>query len=158
MLQLQYHAYIAYNENSEDDTWVLNDLQPNMEQGPEPVKLCIKSRDFIPGHSLIESISENIQHSRNTILVLSPNFVESGWCYHEMEMAKMRLLDENLDVIVLVLLNEIPNNAMTLSLRHILCKKEYLKWPKDRAGQRLFWQRLRQELKAPVQIDRRFCM
>ena len=78
--------------------------------------------------------------------------------YHEMEMAKMRLLDENLDVIVLVLLNEIPNNAMTLSLRQILCKKEYLKWPKDRAGQRLFWQRLRQELKAPIQIDRRFCM
>ena len=158
MLQLQYHAYIAYNENSEDDAWVLNDLQPEMEQGPEPVRLCIKSRDFIPGHSLIESISDNIQQSHNTILVLSPNFVESEWCYHEMEMAKMRLLDENLDVIVLVLLNEIPNNAMTLSLRQILCKKEYLKWPKDRAGQRLFWQRLRQELKAPIQIDHRFCM
>ena len=80
MLQLQYHAYIAYNENSEDEAWVLNDLQPEMEQGPEPVRLCIKSRDFIPGHSLIESISDNIQQSHNTILVLSPNFVESEWC------------------------------------------------------------------------------
>ena len=158
MLQLQYHAYIAYNENSEDDVWVLNDLQPNMEEDPEPVKLCIKSRDFIPGHSLILSISENIQRSRKTILVLSPNFVESEWCYHEMEMAKMRLLDEHLDVMVLVLLKDIPNNKITLSLRQLLCKKEYLKWPKDRAGQRLFWQRLGQELKAPVQIDRRFCM
>ena len=158
MLQLQYHAYIAYNENSEDDAWVMNDLQPNMEQGPEPVHLCIKRRDFIPGHSLIESISENIQQSRKTILVLSPNFVGSEWCYHEMEMAKMRLLDENLDVIVMVLLKEIPNNMITLSLRLLLCKKEYLKWPKDRAGQRLFWQRLRQELKTPIQIDRRFCM
>ena len=49
MLQLQYHAYIAYNENSEDDAWVINDLQPNMEEGPEPVKLCIKRRDFVPG-------------------------------------------------------------------------------------------------------------
>ena len=158
MLQLQYHAYVAYNENSEDHAWVLNDLQPNMEEDPEPVKLCIKSRDFIPGHSLIESISDNIQQSRNTILVLSPNFVESEWCYHEMEMAKMRLLDEHLDVIVLVLLKDIPNKKITLSLRQLLCKKEYLKWPKDRAGQRLFWQRLRQELKAPVQLDRRFCM
>ena len=73
-------------------------------------------------------------------------------------MAKMRLLDENLDVIILVLMNAIPNNAMTLSLRQLLRKKEYLKWPKDRAGQRLFWQRLRQELKAPIQVDRRFCM
>ena len=158
MLQLQYHAYIAYNENSEDDAWVMNDLQPNMEQGLEPVRLCIKCRDFIPGQSLLESISENIQQSRKIILVLSPNFVESEWCYHEMEMAKMRLLDENLDVIILVLLKEIPNNMVTLALRQLLCKKEYLKWPKDRPGQRLFWQRLRQELKAPIQVDRRFCM
>ena len=156
--QLQYHAYIAYNENSEDDAWVMNDLQPNMEHDPEPVKLCIKSRDFIPGHSLIESISENIHQSGKTIIILSPNFVESNWCHHELEIAKMRLLDENLDVIILVLLSEIPNNKMTLSLRHLLCKKEYLKWPNDRAGQRLFWQRLRQEIKEPAQVDHRFCM
>ena len=123
MLQLQYHAYIAYNENSADNTWVFDDLQPNMEQGPEAVQLCIKSRDFIPGHSLIESISKNIQQSRKTVLVLSPNFVKSEWCYHEMEMAKMRLLDENLDVIVLVLLQEIPNNKITLSLSHLLARK-----------------------------------
>ena len=128
----------------------MNNLQPCMEEGPEPVKLCIKSRDFIPGHSLIESISENIHRSRKTILVLSPNFVESNWCHHEMEMAKMMLLDVNLDVIILVLLHIISENKMTLSLRQLLCKKEYLKWPKDRAGQRLFWQSLRQELKSPI--------
>ena len=158
MLQLQYHAYVSYNETSADNEWVMNDLQPNMEEGPEPVKLCIKTRDFIPGHSLIESISENIHQSRKTILVLSPNFVESNWCHHEMEMAKMMLLDENLDVIILVLLHNIPDNMMTLSLRQLLCKKEYLKWPKDRAGQRLFWKSLRQELKSPIQVDRRFCI
>ena len=82
--------------------------------------------------------------------------MESEWCYHEMEMAQMRLLDEHLDVLVLVLLQEIPNDRITLSFQKILCKKKYLKWPKDRAGQRLFWQRLRQELKAPVQVDHRF--
>ena len=140
-LQYQYHAYISYNETSTDKDWVLNSLQPNMEEGLEPVKLCIKSRDFIPGHSLLESISENIHQSRKTVLVLSPNFVDSNWCYHEMEMAKMRFLDENLDVIILVLLHNIPDNMMTLSLRQLLCKKEYLKWPKDRVGQRLFWQK-----------------
>ena len=157
-LGLQYHAYIAYNENSDDDAWVMNDLQPNMEEGPEPVKLCIKRRDFIPGHSLIESISENIRRSCKTIIVLSPNFVESNWCLHEMEIAKIRFLDENLDVIILVLLGEIPHNKMILSLHHLLCKKDYLKWPNDRAGQRLFWQRLRQEIKEPSQVDHRFCM
>ena len=157
MLQLQYHAYVAYNDNSAvDDAWVMNDLQPNMEEGPEPLRLCIKSRDFTPGHFLLDSIDESIHQSRKTILVLSPNFVESEWCYQEMQMAKMRLLDDNLDVLVLVLLNGIPENKMTLSLRQILCRKDYLKWPKDRAGQRLFWQRLREELKGPVHVDRCF--
>ena len=71
-------------------------------------------------------------------------------------MAQMRLPDYNLDALVLFLLNEIPENKITLSLRQILCRKEYLKWPKDRAGQRLFWQRLREEIEAPVQVDRCF--
>ena len=65
MLQLQYHAYVSHNENSAvDDTWVMNDLQPNMEEGPDPIKLCIKSRDFIPGHFLLDSIDESIHRSR----------------------------------------------------------------------------------------------
>ena len=154
LLQLQYHAFVAYNENAaEDDAWVMNELQPNMEEGPEPLRLCIKSRDFIPGHFLLDSIDESIHQSRKTILLLSPNFVASEWCYHEMRMVQMRLLDDNLDVIVLVLLDEIPENKMTLSLRQLLCKKEYLKWPKNKVGQRLFWQQLRQEIKGPVHVD-----
>ena len=157
LLQLQYHAYVAYNENSaEDDDWVMNELQPNMEEGPEPLKLCIKRRDFTPGHFLLDSIDESIHQSRKTIVVLSPNFVASEWCYHEMRMVQMRLFDENLDVIVLVLLDTIPENKMTLSLRQLLCKKEYLKWPKNKIGQRLFWQQLRQEIKGPVEINRCF--
>ena len=157
LLQLQYLAYVAYNENSaEDDAWVMNELQPNMEEGPEPLKLCIKRRDFTPGHFLLDSIDESIHQSRKTILVLSPNFVASEWCYHEMRMVQMRLFDDNLDVIVLVLLDTIPEKKMTLSLRQLLCRKEYLKWPKSKVGQRLFWQQLRREIKRPVQINRCF--
>ena len=79
LLQLRYHAYVAYNENSaEDDAWVMDELQPNMEDGPEKLQLCIKSRDFTPGHFLLDSIDKRIHQSRKTILVLSPNFVVSG--------------------------------------------------------------------------------
>ena len=101
-------------------------------------------------------IDENMNKSRKVVLVLSPNFVESEWCYHEMRMAHMRLLDHKLDVLVLVLLKAIPEKKMTLSLRQLLCKKKYLKWPKDRAGQRLFWQRLRLEVKGPLHANRCF--
>ena len=159
MLELQYHAYVSYNENSAaDDAWVMDDLLPNMEEDPEPLRLCIKSKDFIPGRAIIENIDDCMHQSRKTLLVLSPSFAESEWCYHEMQMAQMRLFDDNLDVLILVLLKDIPERKITLSLRQLLTKKEYLKWPKDRAGQRLFWQRLREEIKGPVHVDRCFQM
>ena len=71
MLQLQYHAYVSYNDESRtDDDWVMNSLQPNMEEGPEPQKLFIKNKDFMLRQSLIKGI-------------LSPHFVESQWCCHD---------------------------------------------------------------------------
>ena len=153
-LNLRHHAYVAYNDESADDTaWVMDNLHPNMEEDQEPLRLFIKSRDAIPGHSIIQSIEENIQQSRKTILVLSPNFVDSNWCHHEMEMAKMRFFNDNLDVLILVLLKDIPEQKVPLLLRQLLCKKKYLKWPKDRAGQRLFWQRLRLEIKGLIHAD-----
>ena len=156
LLQLQYHAYVAYNENSaEDDAWVMNELQPNMEEDPEPLRLCIKSRDFTAGF-LLDNIDNSIRQSRKTIVVLSPDYVTSEWCYQEMQMVQTSSLNNNLDVIVLVLLEAIPGNKMTLSLRQLLCKKEYLKWPKNKVGQRLFWQQLRHEIMGPVQVDRCF--
>ena len=152
---IRYHAYVAYNDESRrDEAWVLDDLQPNIEGGPEPFQLCIKSRDFIPGRSLFELISDRIDRSRKTILVLTPQFIESQWCHHEMETAQMLLFQQERDVLVLVLLEDIPEFKITLSLRKLLCKKKYLKWPNDRVGQGLFWQRLREELKTPVHVDR----
>ncbi|XP_072042554.1 toll-like receptor 2 type-2 [Amphiura filiformis] len=153
----RYDAYVSYDENSAfDENWVLNDLRRNLEEGPEPFQLCIKARDFIPGHVIVEAISESIQNSRRTILVLTPRFVESEWCYFEMQMARMRLFHENRDVLILVLFEEIPDDQLTLSLRQLLCRKECLKFPDDHLGQELFWRRLREELKRPAMVDRRF--
>ena len=151
-----YHAYVSYDENSEvDEGWVINELRINIEEGPERFRLCIKARDFIPGDGIIDSITDNIQKSLRTILVLSPRFVESEWCYYETQMARMRLFHENRDVLTLVMLENIPDFQMTMSLRQLLCKKDFLKYPNDKAGQDLFWQRLREELKTPVRVDRR---
>ena len=157
MRDFHYQAYVSYDENSaKDDAWVMNELQPNMERDPEPLLLCIKRRDFTPGNFLLDSINESINHSRKTILVLSKSFVASEWCYYEMQMAQMRLLDDNLDVLILVLLENIPERKITMSLRQLLCRKDYLKWPKGKAGQRLFWRRLSEEIKGTVHVDRCF--
>ncbi|XP_072037422.1 toll-like receptor 2 [Amphiura filiformis] len=151
-----YDAYIAYDDNSEEnERWVINELRVNLEKRPQPFCLCIKGRDFIPGGSIVETITESIQKSRRTILILSPSFVDSEWCHFEMEMARMRLFHENRDVLILVMLEEVPDDKLTLTLRQLLCRQDYFKWPQDEAGQDLFWRRLREEIKKPVRVDRR---
>ena len=153
---LNYDAYVAYDDGSlRDEYWVINDLRINLEEGPQPFRICIKGRDFIPGGTIVDTIQESIQRSRRTILILTQSFVDSEWCYFEMQMARMRLYHENRDVLILVMLEEIPDNKLTLSLRQLLCRQEYFKWPLDQAGQDLFWRRLREEIKKPVQVDRR---
>ncbi len=151
-----YDAYVAYDASSEkDELWVINKLRINLEEGPQPFRLCIQGRDFIPGAPIAETMMESIQKSRTTILILTTSFVESEWCHFEMEMARMRLFHENRDVLILLMLEEVPDDKLTLTLRQLLCKQECFKWPQDEAGQVLFWRRLREEIMKPVRVDRR---
>ena len=156
--RLGYDAFVSYaHEGDRDLNWVLDELRVNMEEGPDPITLCIgQSRDYIPGANLIEAITDAIHNSRKAIIVLSPNYVASEWCYFEVQQAWLRLLNEGQDVIIMVLLDDIPDNKMTMWLRQFLCKKGYLRWPGDRAGQNLFWQYLREKIKLPTAVDRRY--
>ena len=151
-----YDAYVVYNDSSEQDTrWVINELRPNLED-EHHIRLYIKDRDSIPGRDIFDETCENIQRSHKTLLILTPRFVESEWCHFEMRMAQMRLFEDNRDVIVLVLLEDIPDDGLTMSLRQLLCDKELLKFPRDRLGQGLFWKRLKTELMEQVIVDRRY--
>ena len=152
-----YDCYIAYARQNED--WVNDELVPNIEDyRPEPFSLCIKERgDIPPGRFLLSSICHGIMHSRRTIVVLSEHFMADGMCDFQFHVAQNRLIKEGRDVLILVFLDDIPDAKKTLLLRQILCtNKTVLKWPQDPLGKDLFWRCLREELKRPVRIDRRF--
>ena len=157
--EVRYDAFVSYAHDSDEDLrWVLEELRPNMEECDDPLKLCIgHARDFIPGTPLIEAITSSIHNSTRTIAILSPQYVDSEWCYYEMQHAWLRLMDEGQDVIILILLEPIPDDKMTMWLRQFLCKKGCLKWPKDKPGQRLFWQMLREKLRMQrTHVNRRY--
>ncbi|XP_072039969.1 toll-like receptor 4 [Amphiura filiformis] len=155
---MRYDCFVSFAyENDKDLNWVVSDLRKNMEEGIEPLRLCIgHARDFVPGTPLLEAVTEAIHNSRKTLVVLSPSYLESEWCYFETQHAWLRLLNEGQDVIILVLLDPIPDAKMTMWLRQFLCKKGYLKWPKDKPGQNLFFRCLRELIKKPnAVVDRR---
>ncbi|XP_072031233.1 toll-like receptor 4 [Amphiura filiformis] len=151
----RYDAYVPYHVESADD-WVHGELLPNIEEGEEPFRLFLRCRDMRIGRIILDEISLHMQRSRKVLVILTPRFFEDNWCLKELEMAHYRVLEENRNVMILIILGQIPNNKKTLLFRQLLCKVQYLKWPGDAYGQYLFWRRLREELKRPVPLDRRF--
>ncbi|XP_077983165.1 toll-like receptor 4 [Glandiceps talaboti] len=101
-LNKKYDAFVCFNEH--DRPWVMEQLVPNLENiDPPNFKLCLHDRDFMPGVDIFENILDSIKNSHKTMLILSPNFAESEWCYFEMRMAQDHLFTGNRDVLVLVL-------------------------------------------------------
>lgn len=67
-------------------------------------------------------------------------------------LAHQRLLDENMDVIVLVLLEPVLQHSHFLRLRRRLCGKSVLEWTRTAAAEPWFWQCLRNAVSLDNQV------
>ncbi|XP_030047152.1 toll-like receptor 1 [Microcaecilia unicolor] len=144
---LTYHAFISYSQH--DASWVKDYLIPNLEKGDGSIHICQHERNFVPGRSIIENIINCIEKSYKSIFVLSPNFIQSGWCHYELYFAHHRLFTENSDSLILILLEPIPQYLIPskyYKLKALMAKRTYLEWPKEKSKHGLFWANLRQSI------------
>ncbi|KAK3091737.1 hypothetical protein FSP39_022260 [Pinctada imbricata] len=135
----RYDAFVAYT--SDDRSWVISNLMAVLE-GQHNFSLCLHERDFLPGHTILDQISETIKNSRKVILVLSNNFAKSQWCQYEILLAQTRLLEEGGNTLILILLDEIKGKYMTNCLRMLLRTITYLAWTDNSEGKKLFWSKV----------------
>ncbi|XP_044049239.1 uncharacterized protein LOC122874850 [Siniperca chuatsi] len=106
-----YHVFISYS--STDYQWthsLINQLESCSLQ------ICYHDRDFIPGRTVLENMSDCIQESQKVLLVLSPEFVRSRWCLLEANMSLFRDCLER-KPIVPVLLE--PGVSVPLHICHL---------------------------------------
>ncbi|XP_070567331.1 toll-like receptor 2 type-1 [Ptychodera flava] len=149
----QFDVFVVYSEQDRD--WVIRQLVPSLENiDPPNFKLCIHECDFIPGEDIFENILNSIENSHKTMLVLSPGFAESEWCYFEMRMAQSDLFEDKRDVLMLVLLEEIRDDQMPRVLRRMLLTKKVIRWPNNELGRRLFWRELKHEIQSDSRVNR----
>ncbi|XP_070841887.1 toll-like receptor 13 isoform X2 [Chaetodon trifascialis] len=143
----EYDAFISYNTH--DEPWVIRELLPKLE-GEQGWRLCLHHRDFQPGKPIIDNITEAIYRSRKTICVISRRYLESEWCSREIQVASFRLFDEQKDVLIMVFLEDIPTYQLSpyYRMRKLLKRRTYLSWPQAKKHTELFWEKLRQALKA----------
>ena len=113
-LEQHYDVFICYS--SLDREWVKNTLLKELEI--RGIKACIDYRDFLVGAYIVENITDAIYGSRKTIAVLSPEFMESVYCKHELQTALSRMAHHQV----------IPVLYRTCSVPDDLKDKTYLDW------------------------------
>ncbi|CAJ1056220.1 uncharacterized protein LOC125887243 isoform X2 [Xyrichtys novacula] len=107
----RYHVFISYS--STDYQWTHSLIEQLESCG---LQVCYHERDFTPGRTVLENMSDCIQESQKVLLVLSPEFVRSRWCLLEANMSLFRDCLER-KPIVPVLLE--PGVSIPLHLCHL---------------------------------------
>ncbi|KAK3090059.1 hypothetical protein FSP39_008885 [Pinctada imbricata] len=143
--EFKYDAFVAYT--SDDRSWVISNLMAVLE-GQHNFSLCLHERDFLPGLTILDQISETIKHSRKVILVLSNNFAKSQWCQYEILLAQHRFLEEGGNSLILILLSDIKQKYMTNCLGMLMRTITYISWTNNSEGKKLFWNKVVASMKS----------
>ncbi|XP_006834515.1 PREDICTED: toll-like receptor 3 [Chrysochloris asiatica] len=128
--QFDYAAYVIHAYKDRD--WVWQHFSP-MEEKDESLRFCLEERDFEAGVLELEAIVKSIQRSRKVIFVITQHLLKDPLCKRfKVHHAVQQAIEQNLDSIILIFLEEIPD----YKLNHALCLRRgmfksrcILNWP-----------------------------
>ncbi|XP_008054289.1 toll-like receptor 3 [Carlito syrichta] len=128
--QFEYAAYVIHAHNDKD--WVWEQFSP-MEEKDQSIKFCLEERDFEAGVLELEAIVNSIKRSRKIIFVITHYLLKDPLCKRfKVHHAVQQAIEQNLDSIILIFLEEIPD----YKLNHALCLRRgmfkshcILNWP-----------------------------
>lgn len=149
-----YDAFVTYDTRDPHvSEWVIKSLLVKLEEeGEKNLPLCLEERDWTPGVPLVDNLTQSIRYSRKTLFVLTQDYVKTGIFKMAMYLAHQRLLDENVDVIVLLMLEPVLQHSHFLRLRKRLCGESVVYWPRTAAAEPWFWQNLRSLVRVDNQV------
>ncbi|KAL3286152.1 hypothetical protein HHI36_000664 [Cryptolaemus montrouzieri] len=135
----KYDVFISYSHK--DEEFVLNDLLPELETGPYPYKVCLHYRDWIPGDFIADNIASSVVNSKRTLVVLTPNFLESVWGKMEFRAAHTEAMKERRNRVILVVKDDFDIDSVDDELKTYMRTNTYIRWRDS-----WFWEKLKYAL------------
>ncbi|CAG2231994.1 unnamed protein product [Mytilus edulis] len=134
-----YEGYVIYCD--EDITWIQNKLLDKLENEAS-LPLCIRDRNFEAGKVFVDNIIDKMSESRRVILVISRDMVQSNWCLFECRVAQEKFLNRESEALISLVVEDVPKEEMTSSLRAFVNSAVCMKFPKKQYNEETFWSNL----------------
>ncbi|XP_070537489.1 uncharacterized protein [Ptychodera flava] len=147
-----YDGFLSYSSKDGD---FAEAIMKNLEKNGK-FKLLLHHRDFIAGKGILDNIEDSFDNSRAAILVISPNFLESGTCEHEARIALDNWINRRQKLIPIVKGNvEQANNSQVI--KRIMKFITYIQWPENASAKEedAFWRELENALDINMQRQTR---
>jgi tetratricopeptide (TPR) repeat protein len=81
-----YDVFVSYSHR--DSRWVFDELLPQLDSAG--LRACVDVNDFQFGAPLPQEIERAVEHSRHTLLVFTPAYLESVWTRYEAHLVQTR--------------------------------------------------------------------
>lgn len=96
-----YHVFFSHC--SDDREWVRRSVE-KLESPEYGFKCCHADRDFDLGVPVFQNITKCIHSSKRTVIVLSPEFLESPWCGYETRITLEMDMDTRQRLLIPIML------------------------------------------------------
>jgi len=117
-----YHVFFSHCGDDRD--WVI-DVMNRLESTEYGFKCCFADRDFDLGVPVFQNITKCIHSSRKTVIVLSPEFLESPWCSYETRITLEMDLDTRHRLLIPIMLRDCKMPDFIGRLTYIAVQNEH---------------------------------
>ncbi|XP_072173927.1 CD180 antigen-like [Diadema setosum] len=130
--------------HDEDEEWTNEIFRRGLEENlPEYGRLAIGDEALRLGMYYLDSVNRLVKNSFKVVFLISANALRDHMFLLKFRIALDHVNEVQIEKIVLVFLEEIPNADLPFLVRLFLSdNRAYLMWPQDLQGQAYFWEKL----------------
>ncbi|XP_038046344.1 uncharacterized protein LOC119720643 [Patiria miniata] len=150
-----HDVFVAYKGGGDEEEFVIHCLVPKLKEWGCDV--CVHYQNFLPGREIVDNITAAVGSCRKTLLVLSPDFMASEWCYFEFLCAVDEMLRNQTNFIIPLMFGDIRNEELCHSMRNLLDTVSFIPWPTGTSHQGQtdeFWKLLKRAVETEFNVNK----